>query len=254
MNTEDEALKLALEALRLYQRTLAPADTQCKGVAAVAAIEQALAVQQQCKWPTCQSEEYQQALAEQINQELVTGAAQPLHALRSAIANDAWAISFQSLGQYRSALLQLIDANQPAAPVQPEQVPVAELLKQSRANFDHNFGKAGQGWADWIYADLLELLTTPPAAAPVQPGQNHYEDGDVFERIAAMKKPAAQPAPAPLADGVLKITMQLDGFEVSRLLSLDVIRTSNAPEVDRHSRQAWLDLQKAAHGITGENT
>ncbi len=34
------------------------------------------AAQHQCKWPTCQSEEYQQALAEQINQELVTGAAQ----------------------------------------------------------------------------------------------------------------------------------------------------------------------------------
>ena len=34
------------------------------------------AAQRQCKWPTCQSEEYQRALAEQINQELVTGAAQ----------------------------------------------------------------------------------------------------------------------------------------------------------------------------------
>jgi hypothetical protein len=34
------------------------------------------AAQHQCKWPTCQSEEYQQALAEQIKQELVTGAAQ----------------------------------------------------------------------------------------------------------------------------------------------------------------------------------
>jgi hypothetical protein len=34
------------------------------------------AAQHQCKWPTCQSEEYQQALAEQINQELVTGVAQ----------------------------------------------------------------------------------------------------------------------------------------------------------------------------------
>jgi hypothetical protein len=40
---KDEVLKLALEALRLHQRTLAPADTQCKGVAAVAAIEQTLA-------------------------------------------------------------------------------------------------------------------------------------------------------------------------------------------------------------------
>jgi hypothetical protein len=35
------------------------------------------AAQHQCKWPTCQSEKYQQALAEQINQELVAGAAQP---------------------------------------------------------------------------------------------------------------------------------------------------------------------------------
>jgi hypothetical protein len=34
------------------------------------------AAQHQCKWPNCQSEEYQQALAEQISQELVTGAAQ----------------------------------------------------------------------------------------------------------------------------------------------------------------------------------
>jgi hypothetical protein len=32
--------------------------------------------QRQCTWPICQSEEYQQALAEQIKQELVTGAAQ----------------------------------------------------------------------------------------------------------------------------------------------------------------------------------
>jgi hypothetical protein len=34
------------------------------------------AAQRQCNWPTCQSEEYQRALAEQIKQELVTGAAQ----------------------------------------------------------------------------------------------------------------------------------------------------------------------------------
>jgi hypothetical protein len=30
-------------------------------------------IERQCKWPTCQNEEYQQALAEQIKQELVTG-------------------------------------------------------------------------------------------------------------------------------------------------------------------------------------
>lgn len=39
----------------------------------------------------------------------------------------------------------------------------------------------------------IALYTTSPAAQPalVQPGRNHYEDGDVFERIAAMNKPAA---------------------------------------------------------------
>jgi len=39
----------------------------------------------------------------------------PVPSLRSTIANDAWAISFQSLGQYRAALLKLIDAAPPAA-------------------------------------------------------------------------------------------------------------------------------------------
>ena len=44
------------------------------------------AAKRQCNWPTCQSEEYQQALAEQIKQELVTGAAQP--AVPDAIGPD----------------------------------------------------------------------------------------------------------------------------------------------------------------------
>jgi hypothetical protein len=82
------------------------------------------------------------------------------------------------------------------------------------------FAKARDETIPALRAELLKLYTTPPAA------------------------------PVPLADGVLKITMQINGVEVSRLLSLDVICTSNAPEVELHSRQAWLDLQKAAHGIT----
>ena len=51
-----------------------------------------------------------------------------------------------------------------------QQEPVAELLKQSRANFERNFGKGGQGWADWIYGDIAELLSehTSPQPAPVQ--------------------------------------------------------------------------------------
>ena len=50
--------------------------------------------------------------------------------------------------------------------------------------------------------DAVEKLDTAikqARSAPTvqEPGRNHYEDGDVFERIAAMKKSAAQPAPVP---------------------------------------------------------
>jgi hypothetical protein len=72
---KDEALKLALEALeKSIAITMANIDLRNK---AITAIKQALAAQRQCNWPTCQSEEYQQSLAEHIKQELVTGAAQP---------------------------------------------------------------------------------------------------------------------------------------------------------------------------------
>ena len=37
--------------------------------------------------------------------------------------------------------------------------------------------------------NVQKFLAAQPA--PVQPGRNHYEDGDVFERIAAMNKPPA---------------------------------------------------------------
>jgi hypothetical protein len=37
----------------------------------------AIKAQRQCKWPTCQSEEYQRELAEQLNRELVSGEAKP---------------------------------------------------------------------------------------------------------------------------------------------------------------------------------
>jgi len=50
----------------------------------------------------------------------------------------------------------------PAQPA-PVQSPVATLLLQSKQNFERNFGS--NGYADWIYADLAELMnTTPPAA------------------------------------------------------------------------------------------
>jgi hypothetical protein len=48
----------------------------------------------------------------------------------------------------------------------PVQEPVATLLQQSKGNFERNFGS--NGYADWIYKDLAELLDTPPAAQPSQ--------------------------------------------------------------------------------------
>jgi hypothetical protein len=80
MNT-NEVLRLALEALKqIYTAMPFPAGSK-----AITALETELAKPDfwegyvpepvkpahQCKWPTCQSEEYQQALAEQIKRELV---------------------------------------------------------------------------------------------------------------------------------------------------------------------------------------
>ena len=68
----------------------------------------------------------------------------------------------------------------PPAPQPAQQEPVAELLKQSRENFARNFGKGGQGWADWIYGDIAELLseyTSPqPAQRPHECSRSHNEN------------------------------------------------------------------------------
>ena len=70
-----EAMKLSLEALEPLVRRAAPWGELdwLNGCKAITALREALAEQpaQQCKWPTCQREDYQQALAEQIKRELV---------------------------------------------------------------------------------------------------------------------------------------------------------------------------------------
>jgi hypothetical protein len=146
---------------------------------------------------------------------------------------------------------KVIEVFRMAAPVQPVQEPseaTGEMIFHGIEAFNRKTHRIyGTGNTrkltieDRMAAAYRAMkLTAPPAAqAPARedwgPGPHEYH---------------SLPAPIPLADGVLKITMHLDGLEVSRLLSLDVICTSNAPEVERHSRQAWLDLQKAHHGIT----
>jgi hypothetical protein len=57
---------------------------------------------------------------ERLREALAQPEQEPLKLMRAAVANDAWAISFQSLGQYRTALLKLIDTTPPEA--QPEPV------------------------------------------------------------------------------------------------------------------------------------
>jgi hypothetical protein len=63
----------------------------------------------------------------------------PASLLRSTIADDTWAMSFQSLGQYRSALLKLIDTAAPAAqPAVPltEKAIVDLMPKEIPAQYD----------------------------------------------------------------------------------------------------------------------
>jgi hypothetical protein len=80
-HTEAEALPFGVGGGLVAIKTLLSRDPCVHANTAIEMIDAILkehpVAQHQCKWPTCQSEEYQQALAEQINQELVTGAAQP---------------------------------------------------------------------------------------------------------------------------------------------------------------------------------
>ena len=79
-----EALLQMADYKQLYEQVCEQYDVLAKELEAtnrqVEILSDALAEsRRECKWPTCQSEEYQQALAEQIKQELVTGAAQQEH-------------------------------------------------------------------------------------------------------------------------------------------------------------------------------
>jgi hypothetical protein len=72
--TKDEAAPVQEPALVIYQGEIARSNLP-KGFTGMLYTTPP-AAQRQCDWPTCQSEEYQQSLAEQIKQELVTGSAQ----------------------------------------------------------------------------------------------------------------------------------------------------------------------------------
>jgi hypothetical protein len=86
MNTKDHtvsgdvsterALDLALEALRLYQRTLAPTATQIKGEEAITAIKQALA-QPAPEEPVYHLRQFGDVTKEQLDRYMATGDINP---------------------------------------------------------------------------------------------------------------------------------------------------------------------------------
>jgi mono/diheme cytochrome c family protein len=119
-------------------------------------------------------------LAEQIKQELVTGAAQ-----QEPVAT----VIKQALA---APTVQEPVAHCEAGPAYCQQCHLEDQSLALAAAVRYVKNNTPKLVSD----EICMALTTPPAQpAPVQPGRNHYEDGDVFERIAAMKKPAAQPAP-----------------------------------------------------------
>ena len=83
-------------------------------------------------------------------------------------------------------------------------------------------------------AALREALAEQPAQQ--EPGRNHWEDGDVFERIGAMKNQPAQRKP-------------LTDEQIDRLWSQSLADTES---------ETWLPLREfaraieAAHGIKGD--
>jgi hypothetical protein len=81
-----------------------------------------------------------------------------------------------------------------------------------------------------------EIDHTGKVWAPAQPapGRNHYEDGDVFERIAAMNKPPAQPAP----------TVQPVAFEVG-LVEWVGNKLMATPKVTTTPPASWMEMVTA---------
>jgi hypothetical protein len=127
------------------------------------------AAQHQCKWPTCQSEEYQQALAEQINQELVTGAAQqaPMTEFEDAVAACDNTLHY-AIDHWQDRALKA-----EALLAQPEQEPVAWMFQHGETGRMSFVSNDGMNNPELFLAmnpryALVCALVTPPAAQPAQ--------------------------------------------------------------------------------------
>jgi len=167
------------------------------------------AAQHQCKWPTCQSEEYQQALAEQISQELVTGAAQqaPMTEFEEAVAACDNTLHY-AIDHWQDRALKA-----EAKLAQPEQEPVAEVVWGAKTDFEWKFKMLAElacvedvpvklyagpfkGAASYWHDTKTDKGTTPPAA------QKTNQCGETCERAklcATCGGMLAQPEQEPVA-------------------------------------------------------
>jgi hypothetical protein len=142
--TDKEALKLALDALKESQTDNDTMEFWDRKTKAITACEKALAASVQVF-------------------DHVTAARQGLRDAQNRSRQISNLINCGTCGyplapEERTSLIERDGVMVKPAPVQE---PVATLLLQSKQNFERNFGS--NGYADWIYADLTELMnTTPP--------------------------------------------------------------------------------------------
>lgn len=87
-----------------------------------------------------------------------------MNSIRDLIANDSYAMSFQSMGQYRTALLKALDAGVPASPPEPEAGELVEWLKAQACAFRQEDDQEYAQRADRA-ATLLEQLSDLSADA-----------------------------------------------------------------------------------------
>jgi hypothetical protein len=157
------------------------------------------AAQHQCKWPTCQSEEYQQALAEQINQELVTGAVQPApvqeqfrDATKMIVAGnkmasiintaitapvDEWPTTYELdvvIKEWKQATTEDFAVVPPAAQPAPVQPVAQSMIKALTHAVEIAEAKRPGTWDDLLQYRVL--LNTPLAAQPAVPDAIHHTD------------------------------------------------------------------------------
>jgi hypothetical protein len=129
--TKDEALKLALEALENNRRR----HHYCEDVwYSCPKHEEGCANEGEGDKCNCGADEANQEIdtaITAIKQALAAPVQEPLASIRSVVANDALAISFQGLGQYRSALLAMIDAT-PAAQRKPLDDWQIDLIREEK--------------------------------------------------------------------------------------------------------------------------